>query len=96
MRKLGGYTYIMASENNQVVYVGVTSDLSRRIWQHKNQLGCAFTKKYKITKLVYYEALGTIGAAIRREKQLKGGSRQKKINLINSINPDWKDLYLEF
>ncbi|MBU1017297.1 MAG: GIY-YIG nuclease family protein [Patescibacteria group bacterium] len=87
------FIYILTNINNTVLYTGVTSNLIKRIWQHKIG-GCpSFTKKYNVYKLVYYEVYGTIEDAIFREKQIKGGSRQKKINLINKFNPKWKDLY---
>ena len=83
----------MTNEHNGVLYTGVTNDLIRRVYEHKEKLIDGFTKKYNITKLVYYEVIEEIETAIIREKQLKGGSRQKKINLINGMNKDWKDLY---
>jgi putative endonuclease len=73
----------------------VTNDLQRRVYQHREKLVEGFTKKYNIYKLVYYEETGSIEAAILREKQIKGGSRQKKINLILAMNPQWRDLYGE-
>lgn len=78
---------------NTVLYTGVTNNLARRIWEHKNGEGGNFTGKYKITKLVYCEDFASIQEAIDREKQIKGGSRRKKNELINSINKEWKDLY---
>ena len=87
------YVYIMTNKNNTVLYTGVTNDLKRRVYEHKNKLVRGFTKKYNITKLVYYEAFTDPENAVRREKQIKGGSRQKKIDLINSINDKWNDLY---
>lgn len=78
-----------------MLYTGVTNDLQRRIMQHKTGRGGVFTKKYNITKLVYFESGDNINLAIIREKQIKAGSRQDKINLINSMNPEWKDLYEE-
>lgn len=83
----------MTNSYNKVLYTGVTSDLIQRVYQHKNGIIKGFTQKYKINKLVYYEVFEDIYLAITREKQLKGGSRQKKIDLINSFNPEWKDLY---
>jgi len=85
----------MTNKRNTVLYTGVTNDLKRRVYQHKEKLVEGFTKKYNITKLVYYEIFDNIKNAILREKQIKGGSRQKKIELINSMNPKWKDLYDE-
>ncbi|MGC1377755.1 MAG: GIY-YIG nuclease family protein [Anaerolineales bacterium] len=87
--------YIMANAHNTVLYTGVTNNLQRRVSEHKKGEGGAFTKKYNVHKLVYYEVGGDVNVAIAREKQIKGGSRQKKIDLINSINPEWKDLYEE-
>jgi putative endonuclease len=87
------YVYIMTNKNNHVLYIGVTNDLRRRAFEHKEKLVEGFTKKYNIVKLVYYEIFEDIYLAFSREKQIKAGSRQKKIDLIESINPDWKDLY---
>ena len=89
------YIYIMTNKNNTVLYTGVTNDLKRRIYEHKEKLVRGFSYKYNIDKVVYYEITENIEAAIEREKRIKGGSRQKKINLINSINPEWKDIYNE-
>ena len=89
------YVYIMTSAHNTVLYTGVTNDLARRVYEHKNGLGSAFVKKYNVHKLVYYEQGTDIYATIAREKQIKGGSRKKKIDLINKMNPEWKDLYEE-
>ncbi len=77
------------------MYTGVTSDLRKRIYQHKNHLLPGFTVKYNVTKLVYYEIFACITDALEREKQIKGGSRKKKIQLIEKMNPEWKDLYEE-
>lgn len=89
-----GFVYILTSKNNTVLYVGVTSNIKDRIVQHRtNKYKSSFTARYTIHKLVYFEECGTIGDAIKREKQLKGGSRKKKIQLINSINPGWVDLF---
>lgn len=85
--------YIMTNISNSVLYTGVTNDLYRRVVEHKAGKGGKFTSKYKITKLVYYECGEDVYAAIEREKQIKGGSRQKKIDLINDINPMWQDLF---
>jgi len=76
---------------NTVIYIGVTNDLKRRIYEHKNKLVRGFTSKYNIHKLVYYEVYNDIISAIKREKQLKAGSRQKKLNLVMSVNPDFED-----
>jgi len=83
----------MTNITNRVLYTGVTSDLERRVYEHKNKLVEGFTKKYNIGKLVYYEVCEDIESAILREKQIKGGSRQKKIQLVNSMNKEWRDLY---
>lgn len=78
---------------NSVLYVGVTDNLVKRVYQHKNKLVLGFTSKYNINKLVYYEVFEDLNEAIAREKQIKGGSREKKLNLIQSMNPEFKDLY---
>jgi putative endonuclease len=83
----------MTNKNNTALYTGVTSDLKRRVFEHKQKFVAGFTKKYNITKLVYFETCTDAITAITREKQIKGGSRRKKIDLINSMNSDWKDLY---
>ena len=87
------FIYILTNKNNTVLYTGVTNNLVRRIWEHKSQLTAGFTKKYNITKLVYYESFDNPTDAIKREKQIKAGSRKKKIELLNKFNPEWKDLY---
>ena len=87
--------YIMANAHNTVLYTGVTNDLARRVYEHKNGLGGIFTKKYNIQKLVYFEIGNDVTAVISREKQIKGRSRKRKIELISSLNPEWKDLYEE-
>jgi putative endonuclease len=87
--------YIMTNIHNTVLYTGVTNNLARRVYEHKNGLGGAFVKKYNIHKLIYYEVGDNIQSVLAREKQIKGGSRQKKINLIKSLNPEWKDLFEE-
>lgn len=87
------YVYIMTDEFNSVLYTGVTNDLIRRVYEHKNELLKGFTKRYRATKLVYYEALEDARTSIEREKQIKAGSRKKKIELIKSMNPQWRDLY---
>jgi len=86
------YVYIMTNKTNKVLYIGVTNNLERRCYEHKQKLIKGFTEKYNINKLVYYEETKDIKEAITREKQLKGWLRQKKIALIESINPTWKDL----
>ncbi|MCE3076478.1 GIY-YIG nuclease family protein [Chryseobacterium gwangjuense] len=88
-----GFVYIMTNKNNSVLYTGVTSNLPKRVQQHKQKVyELSFTSKYNLNKLVYWEAFQEIGDAIFREKQIKAGSRQKKINLINLFNPEWRDL----
>ena len=87
------YVYIMTNKNNTVLYTGVTRDINKRVDEHKEKLAENFTKRYNITKLVYYEVFDDIENAISREKQIKGGSRQKKIDLIESVNRKWEDLY---
>jgi putative endonuclease len=89
------YVYIMTNKNNTVVYTGMTNNLKKRVYEHKNKLAEGFTKKYGITKLVYYEVFEDPENSIRREKQIKAGSRQKKIDLINGMNKEWRDLYEE-
>ncbi len=86
------YVYILTNKTNTVLYTGVTNNLPRRLEEHKHALPSSFTGKYHINKLVYLEETSDINAAIAREKQIKAGSRQKKIDLIVSINPEWKDL----
>ena len=88
------YVYIMTNKS-RTLYTGVTNNLQRRVYQHKNKLIDGFTKKYNITKLVYYETTNNISAAIAREKQIKGWLRRKKIALIKSVNPEWRDLSQE-
>jgi len=87
------YIYILTNKNNTVLYTGITSNLKKRIYEHKNKLISGFTKKYNINKLVYYEIFEDPINAIAREKQIKAGSRDKKIKLIESMNPKWEDLY---
>jgi len=89
-----GYVYILTNKNNAVLYIGVTSNLAKRIYEHKNKIIKGFTSKYNLRKLVYFEMLGDIKDAIGREKQLKGWLRSKKVALINNANPDWDDLSL--
>ena len=87
------YVYINTNKWKTVLYTGVTNNLLNRNYQHKNQKDkTSFTTKYKINKLVYYEVFNNIYSAITREKQIKGGSRKKKINLIKEFNPKWRDL----
>jgi putative endonuclease len=84
--------YIMTNSLGTVLYTGVTNNLARRVFEHKSNAVEGFTSRYKLHKLVYYEVTGDINAAIQREKQIKGGSRKKKIELVNAINPEWRDL----
>ena len=95
MSERHSYIYIMTNSVNTVLYTGMTSDLKKRIWQHKEKIADSFTKRYNVTKLVYYEVFEDIRTAIEREKQIKGGSRQKKIDLVNGFNSGWHDLYDE-
>jgi putative endonuclease len=85
--------YIMTNTRNTVLYTGITNHLQRRVFEHRNGQGGIFIKAYNVTKLVYYEVTDSVHAALAREKQIKGGSRKKKIGLVNSLNPEWKDLY---
>jgi putative endonuclease len=89
------YVYILASKRNGTLYIGVTNDLIRRIYEHKDNLVPGFTDKYGVHKLVYYERVDDIQSAIEREKQLEKWSRRWKLQLIESANPYWKDLYDE-
>ena len=89
------YVYIMTNKSNRVLYTGVTSDLVGRVWHHRAGEREGFTKKYKVNRLVYYEGFEDIRYAIEREKQIKAGSRQKKIELVEKMNLEWKDLYEE-
>ena len=89
------YVYLLTNKHNTVLYTGVTNDLRRRIYEHKNQLIEGFTKRYNINKLVYFEYTTDVKTAIEREKQIKGWTRKKKNDLIETMNPEWKDLSLE-
>jgi putative endonuclease len=86
------YTYIMANRYNNVLYIGVTNDLKRRAYEHKGNEVKGFTAKYKVNKLVYFEAFEDINDAISREKQIKSGSRKKKLKLVDGFNEEWIDL----
>jgi len=90
-----GYVYILFSQRNGTLYTGVTSNLVKRVYEHKQKYVKGFTKKYGVDKLGYYEAFDDIVYAIEREKQIKGGSREDKLALIESKNPQWDDLYNE-
>ena len=85
--------YILANKVNTVLYTGVTNNLVKRVYQHKNKLADGFTKRYNVNKLVYFEVFNSIESAINREKQLKAGSRKAKIALVNQQNPNMDDLY---
>ena len=89
------YVYLTTTKNNTAIYTGVTNDLRRRMAEHKSPSGFGYTKKYNVNKLVFYEVHDEIVEAIKREKQIKGGSREKKFALIEKMNPEWKDLYEE-
>jgi putative endonuclease len=94
--KRGGAVYIMTNENHTTLYTGITSELKKRVYEHKNKIHAnSFTAKYQLYKLVYYEGFHSIEEAISREKKIKGGSRMNKIDIINAFNPEWKDLYEE-
>jgi putative endonuclease len=84
----------MANKCNGTIYVGVTSSIQHRVWQHRTGFNKGFTKKYQLNRLVYFELLATMPEAIRREKQLKNWTRKRKLALIESMNPEWKDLFL--
>ena len=86
------YVYLLTNWNNKVLYTGVTNDLARRLYEHKNGLAEGFTKKYHVHKLVYFEATTDVRASIAREKQIKGWTRKKKDALVQSGNPEWEDL----
>ncbi len=92
MSKKNYYTYILASKKNGTLYVGITSDLEKRIVEHKTKMLGGFTEKYDVNMLVYFEETDDVGYAIAREKQIKKWNRQWKFNLIKKTNPDWKDL----
>ena len=95
-RELRPCVYIVTNQYNKVLYTGVTSNLFKRVSEPKEKLIDGFTSRYNVTKLVYYEEFETMPEAIVREKQIKGGSRQKKLALIKSKNPEWNDLYDAF
>ena len=90
------YVYILSNPTNVTIYTGVTNDLIRRVYEHKNHLDpTSFTAKYNVNKLVYYDMCGDVNAAIAREKQIKSWNRKRKNQLIDEMNPEWKDLYPE-
>ena len=90
------YVYILTNKSNKVIYIGVTNDLERRMFEHKNKLAEGFTKRYNLTKLVYYEVTEDVESAIKREKQLKNWHRDWKISSVNQFNPAWEDLSQKF
>jgi len=92
VRQAGGYVYILTNKNHTVLYTGVTSDLLRRMGEHRQGRVVGFSKKYNLSRLIFAEQHPTIMSAIQREKQIKGWLRSKKIELVNSLNPEWKDL----
>jgi putative endonuclease len=89
------YIYIITNKSNRVLYTGVTNDLRKRVYEHKNKLIKGFTSRYNVDKLVFYDVCDDIESAILREKQIKGWLRRKKVALIESMNPEWRDLSLE-
>ena len=93
MRQRQYYLYIMTTRHNTALYTGVTNDLVRRVWEHRQGVGSGFTSRYQAKKLVYYEVYEDPESANQREKQIKSGSRRKKVDLIESANPAWEDLY---
>ena len=92
MKQHNYYVYILSNWNNKVLYVGMTNNLERRLYEHKNKLIEGFTKKYNLDKLVYFEHTDDVNGAIRREKEIKKWRREKKNNLIESLNPNWIEL----
>ncbi|MCC3158076.1 GIY-YIG nuclease family protein [Hymenobacter sp. 15J16-1T3B] len=88
------YVYILTNQNHTVLYTGVTNDLTRRVAEHRTGQHKSFTKRYNVNKLVHFEKYPDAKAAIAREKQLKAGSRQKKLDAVNAVNPDWSELLL--
>ncbi len=96
MKEKQYFVYIMTTMTNTALYTGVTNDLQGRVLEHRSDEGSKFTQKYKLYKLVYFERGESVVSAIAREKQIKGGSRKKKIELIESINPIWEDLFEKY
>ncbi len=90
------FVYILANKTNRVLYTGFTGNLFLRIGQHKEKKIHGFTQRYRVTKLVYFESFDNPRDGIAREKQIKAGSRQKKIDLVNGMNPEWRDLFEDF
>jgi putative endonuclease len=95
MREPAYYVYVLTNARHNVLYSGVTNDLTRRVSEHREGRIPGFTSRYNVTKLVYYETFADAGAAIAREKQIKAGSRKRKIRLIDAANPRWRDLWPE-
>ena len=96
MKDRNFYVYVLTNWNNKVMYVGMTNNLERRMYEHKSKLVDGFTKKYNVNKLVYYEHVTDVRAAIAREKEIKKWRREKKNRLVMTMNPEWKDLSLEW
>jgi putative endonuclease len=90
------YVYILTNQNNKVMYVGMTNNLQRRLFEHKNKLNAGFTKKYNVDKLVYFEESSSVDVALNREKEIKKWRREKKNRLVELVNPEWRDLGVEF
>lgn len=86
------YVYILTNQSNKVLYTGITNDLERRLYEHQNKMVKGFTSKYNVNKLVYFDSTTEARSAIAREKQIKGWTRQKKLDLISELNPQWRDL----
>ena len=87
------FVYILTKGHHTALYVGVTNDLVRRVHEHRTKIASGFTTRYNVDKLVYFEETSDVVGAIAREKQIKGGSREKKVELVNATNPDWRDLF---
>ena len=97
MRQPGSYfIYLLTNWKNKAIYIGVTNDLERRLYEHKNKLVKGFTEKYNVSKLVYFEETQDVTTAIDREKEIKKWRREKKDRLVNQTNPNWRDLSLEW
>ena len=90
------YVYILTNWNNRVMYIGITNNLERRLYEHKHKLADGFTKKYNVHKLVYFECTSDVRSALEREKQLKGWTRDRKNELVAHANPQWQDLSAEW
>lgn len=96
MQKKYYFVYLLTNKNHSVIYTGMTNNLLRRMVEHRSKLVPGFTKKYNVNKLVHYEIFETADSAITREKQIKAGSRAKKLELINTTNPEWRELFEDF